>query len=156
VKKDVPPPLDAICRKAMALNPDDRYGSALELAADVEHWLADEPVSAYREPWTTRWGRWMRRHKPVVASARMAVLVAVLLGSAGAVGLARLRAERRAEQAQQDKELRQGVEAALEKVTDLQRQARWDEARAVLDQALDRLGPAGPQDLRQRGEQART
>ena len=46
----VPRPLDAICRKAMALRPDDRYASALDLAADVERWLADEPVSAEREP----------------------------------------------------------------------------------------------------------
>ena len=36
------------------LKPEDRYGSALALAADVEHFLADEPVSAYREPWGAR------------------------------------------------------------------------------------------------------
>jgi hypothetical protein len=33
----VPPALEAVCRKALALNPQDRYGSALDLAADVEH-----------------------------------------------------------------------------------------------------------------------
>lgn len=41
--------LDAICRKAMSIRPADRYASALALAADIEHWLADEPVTAYRE-----------------------------------------------------------------------------------------------------------
>ena len=41
----------------MALRPEDRYPSALALAADVELWLADEPVSAYREPIATRLGR---------------------------------------------------------------------------------------------------
>ena len=30
--------------------PEDRYATPLELAADVEHWLADEPVKAYPEP----------------------------------------------------------------------------------------------------------
>jgi hypothetical protein len=34
--------------------------SALELAAKVERWLADEPVAAWREPWAARprapWG----------------------------------------------------------------------------------------------------
>ena len=30
--------------------PEDRYATPLELADDVEHWLADEPVTAYAEP----------------------------------------------------------------------------------------------------------
>jgi serine/threonine protein kinase/Tfp pilus assembly protein PilF len=38
--------LEAVCLKAMALRPADRYSTALELAADVEHWLADGPVAA--------------------------------------------------------------------------------------------------------------
>ena len=36
--------------KAMALRPADRYPSAQALGQDVERWLADEPVSARREP----------------------------------------------------------------------------------------------------------
>src|ERR1019366_2924984 len=55
--------LEAICRKAMALRPGDRYTSPRLLADDLEHWLADEPVSAYREPWNRRLGRWTRRHR---------------------------------------------------------------------------------------------
>jgi serine/threonine protein kinase len=50
VNKDVPAPLEAICQRAMALRPEDRYQSAVDLAADVEHWLADEPVQAYPDP----------------------------------------------------------------------------------------------------------
>ena len=30
----------------MALKPGDRYHSARALADDIEHWLADEPVTA--------------------------------------------------------------------------------------------------------------
>jgi serine/threonine protein kinase len=41
-KPETPPALDAVCRKAMALRPEDRYGSATALALDVEKWLADE------------------------------------------------------------------------------------------------------------------
>ena len=33
----------------MARQPADRYESGRALADDIEHWLADEPVSAYRE-----------------------------------------------------------------------------------------------------------
>jgi serine/threonine protein kinase len=65
VDPSVPRALEAVCCKAMALKPADRYGTALELAADVERWLADEPVAAWREPWPTRARRWMRRHRPL-------------------------------------------------------------------------------------------
>jgi serine/threonine-protein kinase len=74
---DAPPALVAISRKAMAQRPADRYQSALELAAEIEHWLADEPVSAYREPATARLARWTRRHQKTVASVAAAVVVVV-------------------------------------------------------------------------------
>jgi serine/threonine protein kinase/tetratricopeptide (TPR) repeat protein len=82
VKADTPAALDAICRKAMALEPKDRYVTALGLAADVEHWLADEPVPAYREPWAVRTGRWLRRHRVLVTGLAVALLVG-LVGLAG-------------------------------------------------------------------------
>jgi serine/threonine protein kinase len=50
----LPRALEAICLKALSARPEDRYGSARALAEDIEHWLADEPVSAWREPWSTR------------------------------------------------------------------------------------------------------
>jgi serine/threonine protein kinase len=66
IKPAVPPALEAVCLKAMALKLEERYATPLELAADIEHWLADEPVSAHREPWSVRSGRWPRppRHAP--------------------------------------------------------------------------------------------
>jgi eukaryotic-like serine/threonine-protein kinase len=41
-------PLEAVCLKAMALRPEDRYPTALALAEDLELWLAGRPVSAYQ------------------------------------------------------------------------------------------------------------
>jgi tetratricopeptide (TPR) repeat protein/tRNA A-37 threonylcarbamoyl transferase component Bud32 len=77
-KAGVPLALDAICRKAMALKPADRYATAQDLAADIEHWLADEPVTAYQEPWAARLARWGRRHRPLVAGTVTAAAVAVV------------------------------------------------------------------------------
>ena len=37
--------------------------SVRELAQDLEHWLADEPVSAYPERRLERLGRWLRQHR---------------------------------------------------------------------------------------------
>lgn len=78
VKPGIPPALEAICLRAMALEPADRYADALALAADVERWLADEPVSAYPEPWWDRTRRWMRRHRTFVTGAVASVVVAAI------------------------------------------------------------------------------
>ena len=74
-------PLEAVCLKAMASDPKGRYATARALAEDVERWMADEPVSAYREPFARRAGRWARRNKT-------AVTVAAALLVAGTAGLA--------------------------------------------------------------------
>ncbi|MFP6764765.1 MAG: hypothetical protein VB858_14160, partial [Planctomycetaceae bacterium] len=55
--------LDAICRKALSANKEDRYLTALELANDLEHWLADEPIEALPDNRRQRAGRWMRKHR---------------------------------------------------------------------------------------------
>jgi serine/threonine-protein kinase len=78
VKSGVPLALEAICRKAMAQRPEDRYRTPLELAEEIEHWLADEPVAAYRDPWPARGGRWARRHRTLVTGLAAAALVAVV------------------------------------------------------------------------------
>jgi serine/threonine protein kinase len=85
VRKDVPAPLDAICRKALALRPEDRYATALELAVDIEHWLADEPVTAYREPWSWKLRRWVRRHRGLAAGVAGLLLTAVAALAVGIV-----------------------------------------------------------------------
>ena len=71
--------LEAICRKAMAPRPEDRYASARALADDLEHWLADEPVAADREGWHQRLARWARRHQSwMVAGTTTLLLVTVV------------------------------------------------------------------------------
>jgi serine/threonine-protein kinase len=93
INRQVPPALEAICLKAMALHPEERYRTAKELATDVEHWLADEPVSAWREPWTARWTRWARRHKPVVAGVGGLLGAAVIALSVSTILISKERAQ---------------------------------------------------------------
>jgi tetratricopeptide (TPR) repeat protein len=78
--------LEAVCMKAMSLNADDRYGSCKALAEDVEHWMAGEPVTAWREPMSRRVRRWARRHRTPVAAAIVA-LVAGVMGLAVVTGV---------------------------------------------------------------------
>lgn len=82
IDPSIPPPLEAICRKAMALLQADRYAKALDLAADVEAWLADEPVSVYPDRWQTKLRRWYKRHRGLVHSGGVAAVV--LLAGGGA------------------------------------------------------------------------
>lgn len=79
-----PPPLEAICLKAMAVDPEDRYSSPVELADDLRRFMADEPVSCYREPLVERILRLGRRHR---AWALSAVCVALVL-TVTALGIA--------------------------------------------------------------------
>ena len=63
VRPGVPHAMEAICKKAMSLRPVDRYGTALELAEDVERYLADDDVTAYAETVFGKAARWCRRHR---------------------------------------------------------------------------------------------
>ena len=75
----VPRPLRAICLRARAEAADQRYVSAAELAEDIERWLADEPVSCFRERWTTSVRRWARRHRVLVAAGVTAVAGGIVI-----------------------------------------------------------------------------
>ena len=131
IKPAIPAPLEAICLKAMAREPQDRYAGALDLAADVEHWLADEPVSAWPEPVSVRLGRWMRKHKPLVSGVAAALVVGMVAATAGAIWYEREQAERAAQAARQaaerelrqehvNKEIRFALDEADQKRADLQ------------------------------------
>jgi serine/threonine protein kinase len=68
---------EAICLKAMDLDPARRYGSAAELAEDLEAFLAHRSVRARRPSWSLRAIRWSRRHPGLAAAAALAFVVLV-------------------------------------------------------------------------------
>ena len=80
----LPKPLAAICAKATAPVPYDRYPSARDLAADVTLWLDNKPVSAYRENIIERINRWLVRNRAlvtiVVAYLLMRVIIVIWFG----------------------------------------------------------------------------
>ena len=81
VKPEIPLPLEAICLKAMAYRPEDRFASPQVLAHDLELWLADEPVSAWPEPPWLKLRRWVNRNRTLVSSTAAALLVALVTGA---------------------------------------------------------------------------
>jgi serine/threonine-protein kinase len=140
VKPQVAPALEAVCRKAMALRPEDRYGSAKKLAEDVEHWLAGEPVKAWPEPWRVRAGRWLKRHRTFVTSGVAALVVAALV-LAGATLL--LSAAYENERAAKDAALAAQAEAQTQRdEAQTQRQradANFARARQAVEDYLTRV-----------------
>ena len=82
----VPKPLAAVCGRAMALDSADRYAGPGELAAEIERFLADEPVRAYPEPLPARLGRLGRKHRgSALALGGASVALAALSAVAAAV-----------------------------------------------------------------------
>lgn len=127
IKPGIPRALEAVCLKAMAREPDQRYGTARSLANEVERWLADEAVQAFREPLHTRAARWVRRHKPLVAGA--AVLLIAALIALGVSNYLVRKEQKETDLARQDA-VREGQQA----------RERFRSASATLDGILARMG----------------
>jgi tetratricopeptide (TPR) repeat protein/tRNA A-37 threonylcarbamoyl transferase component Bud32 len=107
--------LEAICLKAMARKPSNRYATPRELADDVERWIADEPVSAWREPLVRRVRRWARRHRTTITAAAAALVVALAASSALAA-LQSLAAQRERALAAREREAKAMAQARLGQV----------------------------------------
>ena len=71
--------------KALRKEPERRYTSADELAADLRRFEDGQPVIARRDTWRYRSSKFVRRHAMVVAAS--AALVALLAGVATAMTL---------------------------------------------------------------------
>ena len=61
--RGLPPALLAVCRKARAERPADRYASADRLADEIRRFLNELPVTAHSESVAERAGRFVRRHR---------------------------------------------------------------------------------------------
>ncbi|SIO46497.1 Serine/threonine protein kinase [Singulisphaera sp. GP187] len=81
---EVPAAFEAVVRRCLAPDPDDRYATAGELAADLQAVADDRPLKYAREPLPSRAVRWTRRNRRALAMVTpilvaLAVVVAILL-----------------------------------------------------------------------------
>ena len=113
--------LEWIIHRAVEKDRLRRYGSAAELADDIQRHLDLEPVSVGPPTFTYRMGRLARRHPAVTAGATLAVL-ALALGSVGTtVGMVRARqeAERAALEVERTQDALMKTEEATEFLVEL-------------------------------------
>lgn len=81
-KGTVPRELAGIIDKATALDPDDRYASVSDMAADLRRYLRDEAVLARPDTLTQRLHRWVGRHRGLMLMMLMVSMTAtVVIGS---------------------------------------------------------------------------
>jgi tetratricopeptide (TPR) repeat protein len=71
--------IETICMKAMAKSPEERYGSAVELAEDLERFCAGEAIVARRRGLLARMARAVAR-RPVLSAVVAAAVLAMMLG----------------------------------------------------------------------------
>jgi serine/threonine protein kinase/Tfp pilus assembly protein PilF len=79
--------LEAVVHKCLEKNPKARYATAGDMATDLRHYLAGEPVTARPVTGLVRMAKWMRRRPALAAAAILGVLmlVGMTLGLAGLV-----------------------------------------------------------------------
>lgn len=98
VTSDVPPELNAICLKALSAKPYLRYGSAVELAEDVQRYIAGTPVIAYVAPMKRRLSRWMAKHptltQTVLLMASLVLISGIIVGNTARRAREQMRAAR--------------------------------------------------------------
>ncbi|MDR2440456.1 MAG: serine/threonine protein kinase [Planctomycetaceae bacterium] len=81
IKPNVPLGLEAICAKAMAKEPANRYQSATELVDDLCRWLDGEPVKAQKETTYQKIRRWIHHHRLISISVPTILILGGILMS---------------------------------------------------------------------------
>ena len=127
---DAPAELCAICEKAMSYSRKGRYETMLELAGDLQAYLAGRVVTAHETGSLAEFKKWVERNRPFAAVIAIAVLsLLVTLGRIGYIQNANnkileekntslveegLRAQRNAREAQANAEAARDAQLAAE------------------------------------------
>lgn len=140
--------LETVLIKSLAKEPVERYSTAGDLAEDLRRVSEGLPIIARRPSFSDRVTKWTVRHRRVVASSAVAVLVALVLSLVAMLKFVQQRSALQSALAQSDNSL---VMAArnYEKA-----QANFQQTREVLDHfglmAAERLrGVAGAESVRE-------
>ncbi len=85
LERQVPVDLETVVLKALAKEPVERYATARELAEDLRRFLDNRPIQARRPRVLKRLAQYGRRHRGVVWSGGLGLLLAVVVLSVSSV-----------------------------------------------------------------------
>lgn len=127
--------LETIALKCLRKEPSARYGTALDLAHDLERWLGGRPIHARPISWGAVAWRWSRRHPgAALLGASLVLAIAAMIVSTAAARLRIQDAERKA--------TRQLARALVSETRALRIRGEWDQR----ERALSLLREAAPLD----------
>ncbi|MFQ5463839.1 MAG: protein kinase, partial [Phycisphaerae bacterium] len=130
--------IETIVLKCLEKDPEQRYQSAAELAADVQRYLNDEPIQAAPHSLLYQFSKFARRNKALVAAGAAMLLTlvgAVVVSSAYAI---KANHSARAERAQKQ-EAQQQRRRAENRTRDAQLQRRIAQRQAARAQEQEQL-----------------
>ncbi len=142
----VPRDLETICLKCLCKEPGRRYASAAALADDLRRFGEGRPIHARPVGRGERLWRWGRRN-PMAVALLATALALVGLTSGGSVWFVQQRT-------MNELALHKDVDTTVVQTENLRRRFHFREARNLLEQAWQRLEPAGSDELRRQVERA--
>jgi serine/threonine protein kinase/WD40 repeat protein len=160
---ETPQELVAICEKAMAWEPDQRYGTMVEMTADVQAFLEGRVVSAYDTSALAQVRTWIKRNQ-LAAGLIATILLGTLLGAGlmfvqqerNLVRLSEEQAKLEEEKVRADEQAELAREqAALAKTKEAEALAEREKAEAERDNANYLLGRLTDQITERQREQDR-
>jgi eukaryotic-like serine/threonine-protein kinase len=124
----IPRDLVTIVHKAIDREPARRYATAGELAADLQHFIDDEPIQARRISLVERGWRWCR-HNSALAAALSLAAVALLAVTILSTFFALSEADFARRQARSNEDLRQEQERTKTALRELRISSAWAAAQ---------------------------
>ncbi len=77
LRRDIPAELVAICEKAMARDPAQRYADTLALSEDLRAFLENRVVRAYQTGALAEFRKWVARNRALALASAAAILIAL-------------------------------------------------------------------------------
>ena len=153
----VPRDLETICLKALEKDPQQRYGTAQELANELGRFLRDEPIRARPVSRPEKILRWCRRNRALAATGSAGIMLLLALGIGSPIAAYRINRESQQarKEARRSQEMARFLKQMLESAGPSSARGRDSSMmREILDKTADRIGkeledyPAVEADLR--------
>jgi WD40 repeat protein len=138
----LPRDLETICLKCLEKVPGKRYGTAADLADDLQRWLNTQPIRARRIGPVGRAARWCRRNPLLAGVSVLAVVVSLTLSGIYYAGLKRENRRTREALGQAEQEREQARDTVARSLYEQARALRLSRQPGWRWQALELLRDA--------------